>query len=184
MEVSQRLGVIEPADLGHETFDKIEHAVAAIGEALEQLPRIDAGCGPALVEPTFGPRGFLGGRRIERAGAEQKLAEIGVVEPDGAAFIGEIRPAALAMDPGGDRLPHPRKIDTALIGIVITLILQFAGALWWAATMNARLDKLEADIAPARQVVETVARLDERSKAMEIATQRIERKLDGVETRR
>lgn len=36
----------------------------------------------------------------------------------------------MAMDPGGDRLPHPRKIDTALIGIVITLILQFAGALW------------------------------------------------------
>jgi len=90
----------------------------------------------------------------------------------------------MAMDPGGDWLPHPRKIDTALIGIVITLILQFTGALWWAATMNARLDELEADIAPARQVVETVARLDERTKAMEIATQRIERMLDGVEARR
>lgn len=90
----------------------------------------------------------------------------------------------MSLDPVGERLPHPKKIDTALIGIVITLIVQAAGAIWWAATMNARLDKLEADIAPARQVVETVARLDERSKAMEIATQRIERKLDGVETRR
>lgn len=90
----------------------------------------------------------------------------------------------MSLDPVGERLPHPKKIDTALIGIVITLIVQAAGAIWWAATMNARLDKLEADIAPARQVVETVARLDERSKAMEIAAQRIERKLDGVETRR
>lgn len=90
----------------------------------------------------------------------------------------------MSLDPVGERLPHPKKIDTALIGIVITLIVQAAGAIWWAATMNARLDKLEADVAPARQVVETVARLDERSKAMEIATQRIERKLDGVEARR
>ncbi|MET3528545.1 hypothetical protein [Phenylobacterium koreense] len=81
-------------------------------------------------------------------------------------------------------MPHPRKIDTALIGIVITIVLQLAGGLWWAATMSGRVDKLEADVAPARQVAETVARLDERFKAMEASTQRIERKMDAAETRR
>lgn len=90
----------------------------------------------------------------------------------------------MSLDAAGDRLPHPKKIDTALIGIVIAIILQAAGALWWAATMNARLDRLEADIAPARQVAETVARVDERLKATEASAQRIERKLEGFEAGR
>ncbi len=42
VQIGQRFGVIEPADLGHEAFDEIEHAVAAIGEAFQKLPRIDA----------------------------------------------------------------------------------------------------------------------------------------------
>lgn len=53
-----------------------------------------------------------------------------------------------------------------------------------ARAAGASLAAIFGALAPARQVVETVARLDERSKAMEIATRRIERKLDGVEARR
>jgi hypothetical protein len=49
VQIGHRLGVIEPADLGHEAFDQVEHPVAAIGEALEQLPRMDAAGGPALI---------------------------------------------------------------------------------------------------------------------------------------
>ena len=66
VQVGQRLGVIEPADLWHEAFDQIEHPVAAVGEALEQLPRIDAVGRAALVEPAFGPRGFLGQRHPQQ----------------------------------------------------------------------------------------------------------------------
>lgn len=80
--------------------------------------------------------------------------------------------------------PHhmtpPRKIDTALVGIVITILLQCATAIWWAAAMSSRIDKLESEVAPVRAVVETVARLDERTKGIE----RIERKLESMENGR
>jgi hypothetical protein len=90
----------------------------------------------------------------------------------------------MTVDPEAERMPRPRKIDTALLGIVLTLLLQGVTAIWWAATMNNRMTQLEKDLAPARTVFETVARLDERSKAMESSTARIERKLDSLEQRR
>lgn len=90
----------------------------------------------------------------------------------------------MSIETGGERLPHPRKIDTALVGIAVTILLQCIMAIWWAATMNSRVEKLEADVAPVRSMAETMARLDERTRAMEGTTQRIERKLDSAEERR
>ena len=90
----------------------------------------------------------------------------------------------MSIDTEAERMPRPKKIDTALIGIVISILLQCAGGLWWAATSNSRLDKLEGEVAPVRTMTETMARLDERTKGMEITTQRIERKLEGFESRR
>ena len=75
-------------------------------------------------------------------------------------------------------LESPRKIDWALLGIVITLLLQGGSALWWASKMDTRLAQLENEAAPLKVAAETVARLDERTKATDASVQRIERKLD------
>lgn len=81
-----------------------------------------------------------------------------------------------------ERFLHPpKKIDTALVGIAMAILLQAATGVWWAAKTNSRVDRLEAEMAPVKTVVETVARLDERSKAMDAASQRIERKLDQLD---
>ena len=83
-----------------------------------------------------------------------------------------------------EELNTPRKIDWALLGIVITILLQGASALWWASKMDTRVGSLEQRMAPIAVTVETVARLDERTKSMGDTATRIERKLDAMEARR
>lgn len=78
---------------------------------------------------------------------------------------------------------RPKKLDVALLGIIITMLLQGAGGVWFAATLNARVQTLENEAVPLKAVVETVARLDERTKAMGESTQRIERRLETRDPR-
>jgi anti-sigma-K factor RskA len=72
----------------------------------------------------------------------------------------------------------PKKVDYALIGIVITILLQGGGFVWWAAKADTRLSSLEARVAPLAATVEVTARLDERTSSMAKAMERVERKLD------
>ncbi len=65
MEVGQRFAVIEPAAFRHEAVEQRQHAVGAVDEAAQQLPRVHAGFLAALVEPGFGAGGFLGRRQPE-----------------------------------------------------------------------------------------------------------------------
>ena len=81
--------------------------------------------------------------------------------------------------PEKKRIPPSRRIDTALLGVAFAILLQCGACLWWASNADTRISKLEADIAPVRVMVETVARLDERTKGIE----RIEQKLDRSEAR-
>ncbi len=74
----------------------------------------------------------------------------------------------------------PKKIDTALVGIVLTLLLQTGAGVWWAATTSSRLAKLEEERTPIRQMITSVAVLEERTKGIE----RIERKLNEIEDAR
>jgi hypothetical protein len=78
----------------------------------------------------------------------------------------------------------PKKIDWALIGIVITLLLYGGSAVWWASKMDSRVMAIEGRMAPIAATVETVGRLDERTLAMQKSADRIERKLDDLEVRR
>lgn len=87
----------------------------------------------------------------------------------------------MSIDTEAERMPRPKKIDTAIVGIVISLLIQAAGFVWSWSEMNSRVQALERETAPMRNMTETMARLDERTKGMEITTQRIERKLDGAE---
>lgn len=80
-----------------------------------------------------------------------------------------------------ERFMHPpKKVDTALVAIAITLLMQSAAGVWWAATTSQRITKLEENNAPITQMIETVAILGERTKGIE----RIERRLETMENRR
>jgi hypothetical protein len=63
VQIGQRVAVIEPGHLGHEALDQLQDAVGAVDKAAQQLPRIDARLGAALIEPALDARGVLGGRQ-------------------------------------------------------------------------------------------------------------------------
>ncbi|MNK95248.1 hypothetical protein D3C87_1154770 [compost metagenome] len=65
MQVSQRVGIIEPHHFRHETFDQVQHPVGAVDKTFQQFLRIDAGAFAALVKPAFHARGFFGRRKPE-----------------------------------------------------------------------------------------------------------------------
>src|SRR3546814_8206974 len=62
VQKGQRLAIVEPVDFGHEAFDQMQNAVAAIEETLEQRFRIDAAFGAPFVKPILRPRRVLGRR--------------------------------------------------------------------------------------------------------------------------
>ena len=62
MQIGQRLAVIEPGAFRHEGVDELEDAISAVGEAAQDLVRIDAGVIATLVEPGLGTRRVLSWR--------------------------------------------------------------------------------------------------------------------------
>ena len=63
MQVSQRLGIIEPLGLRHKALDQRQHPVGAVDEARQCCAPIGAVPGAALIEPGFGAGGVLGRRQ-------------------------------------------------------------------------------------------------------------------------
>lgn len=74
-----------------------------------------------------------------------------------------------------------RHLDAGMIGVIISLIVQSVTIVWWASGMDRRVGQLEKDIGPVSSVAVAVARLDERTAAINSATSRIERRLEAVE---
>jgi hypothetical protein len=64
------------------------------------------------------------------------------------------------------------------VALVVTIALQTGAALIWSGAAAERLSALEARSARTDEVVERTARLEEQSKAMRAALERIEDKLD------
>ena len=59
MEIGQRLRVIEPPDLRHEPFDKLEHAVGAIDETAQDFAGIRTFVAIApFIKKALGARGI------------------------------------------------------------------------------------------------------------------------------
>jgi hypothetical protein len=83
VQIGQRLAVIEPGDFGDEAFDQSQQPFGAVDEEIEQLLRVDAFLGLALVEPAFSARGVFSGRH------PQQCQEIGALEM--RAFFGKLR---------------------------------------------------------------------------------------------
>jgi hypothetical protein len=96
MQIGERLGVIEPGDLGHHPFEQTGHAVRFGPESLQLLPPVDP---PpftgTVVKEAVHPLGTLG-RRQTGKGQKALALEVG-------AFSLE-HGAALAVDQERDRV--------------------------------------------------------------------------------
>jgi hypothetical protein len=66
---------------------------------------------------------------------------------------------------------------TITLGLVVTVMLQTAGALIWAGATEARLNTLETQMALTPAVAERLARLEGQSLVMAQSLSRIERRL-------
>lgn len=65
-----------------------------------------------------------------------------------------------------------RKLNWSMIGVIIALVLQAATLIFWGGGLNQRVSNLERIVAPLADG--TLARLDERTKAMKEQLDRIE----------
>lgn len=74
-----------------------------------------------------------------------------------------------------------RHLDAGMIGVILALVIQSVTIVWWASGLDRRVAQLEKDIGPVSGVAVAVARLDERTAAINMATARIERRLEVVE---
>lgn len=66
-----------------------------------------------------------------------------------------------------------RKLNWSMIGVIIALVVQAATLIFWGGGLNQRVSNLERIVAPLADG--TLARLDERTKAMKEQLDRIER---------
>jgi hypothetical protein len=66
-----------------------------------------------------------------------------------------------------------RKLNWSMIGMIVALVLQAATLVFWGGGLNQRVSNLERIVAPLADG--TLARLDERTKAMKEQLDRIER---------
>ena len=66
-----------------------------------------------------------------------------------------------------------RKLNWSMIGVIVALILQAATLIFWGGGINQRVASLERIVGPLADG--TLARLDERTEAMQKQLDRIER---------
>ncbi|MFN3313099.1 MAG: hypothetical protein ACK46Q_06505 [Hyphomonas sp.] len=76
------------------------------------------------------------------------------------------------------------KLDSRVtLAMLAALLLQAAGAIFWAGAAAERITSLEASVANARPVAERLARLEAEVAAMRVQLDRIERKLEAADAR-
>ena len=90
----------------------------------------------------------------------------------------------MTKDPASESWHLDKRVPVALI---ITIMMQTVAAVWWAASLSARVDALERDWARFSAVVnrlrvqeDRAARVDVRLEALYGRLERIERKLDAL----
>jgi hypothetical protein len=66
-----------------------------------------------------------------------------------------------------------RKLNWAMIGVIVALVAQAATLVFWGGGINQRVSTLERAVTPLEDG--TLARLDERTEAMQKQLDRIER---------
>ncbi len=69
-----------------------------------------------------------------------------------------------------------RKLNWSMIGVIVALVIQAVTLVFWGGGLNQRVSALEKAATPLNDG--TLARLDERTKAMKDQLDRIERDAD------
>lgn len=76
-----------------------------------------------------------------------------------------------------------RRIEWSAAALAFTILVQTGGIIWWGATMNQRMAAVEEKIGATASAGETIARLDERTAAMNATIDRIDRRVSVAEER-
>jgi hypothetical protein len=82
----------------------------------------------------------------------------------------------------GLTVSHAR-FSWSMAAVVLTLLVQTAGLVAWAAKIDQRVANLEARIAGSEKLAETVARVDERTSGLVTTLNRIDQRLADQERR-
>ncbi|MFN3856531.1 MAG: hypothetical protein ACK4RV_02195 [Caulobacter sp.] len=80
-----------------------------------------------------------------------------------------------------------RHVDWSIIGVIgtiVAILAQSAAIVWWAAGINTRVATIELQMREVRASAETLARLDERTAAIQSDTGRIYDRVEALERRR
>lgn len=70
-------------------------------------------------------------------------------------------------------MPPEKKLNWSMIGVIAALVMQAIALVFWGGGLNQRVTALESIVAPLSDG--TLARLDERTKAMKEQLDRMER---------
>lgn len=79
-----------------------------------------------------------------------------------------------------------RHVDWSIIGVIgsiVTILIQTAGLVWWAAGIDQRMANVEQKLGSFESAAATLARLDERTQAIQTDTTRIYSRVDSLEQR-
>lgn len=76
------------------------------------------------------------------------------------------------------------RFNWTMVGVVVTLLLQSGALIIWGAKIDQRVGSLEQRIGATEGLSETVARVDERTQALLVTTNRIDQRLDSQDRRR
>ena len=75
--------------------------------------------------------------------------------------------------------PWATFLRAEILGLIAALVAQAAGLVWWGSQNTSRVSVLEAKAIAASHQAEDIARIDERTKSIDEAIQRVEHRLDG-----
>lgn len=78
---------------------------------------------------------------------------------------------------------NEKRIEWGAAALLVTILIQTGGIVWWGAKIDQRVSNLEEKISATASAGETIARLDERTASMVISIDRIDRRVSAAEER-
>lgn len=79
-----------------------------------------------------------------------------------------------------------RHVDWTIIGVIgsiVAILVQTGGMVWWAGSINQRMATVEQKVGSFEDAAATLARLDERTSAIQVDTTRIYSRVESLERR-
>ena len=74
--------------------------------------------------------------------------------------------------------PWPNFLKAEVLSLIVAMFVQAGALIWWGSKLDSRVTALEAKVAASSHLSEDVARIDERTKAIQDALTRIARGVD------